>query len=73
MSIHVLGNAMVVQRQNDQNVISHTYAKAQHKWDELIIVVEQCLPLLKPILIKLALRQLLQVLGFIAWDVKNVF
>ncbi len=40
MNAHILGNAMAVQRRNDQNVASHAYAKAQCKWDELVIVVE---------------------------------
>jgi hypothetical protein len=73
MNAHILRDAMAMQRQNDQNITSYVYAKAQCKWDELVIFVKQCPPLLKPILIKLTLEQLLQVLGLNAWNVGNVF
>jgi hypothetical protein len=73
MNTHILGDAMAVQWRNDQNIVNHTYAKAQHKWYKLVIIVKHCLPLLKLVLIKLALEQLLQMLGFNAWDVGNVF
>jgi hypothetical protein len=53
MNIHILGNVMVMQKQNDQKVANHICAKAQHKLDKVIIVVKQCPPLSKPILIKL--------------------
>jgi hypothetical protein len=53
MKARILGNAMAVQRQNDQKVVSYIRAKAQHEWDKLIIVAEQCPPLPKPILVKL--------------------
>jgi hypothetical protein len=42
------------------------------KWDKLIIVAEQCLLLPKPILVKLTLEQLLQVLGFNVWGMGSV-
>jgi hypothetical protein len=59
MNTHVLGDAMVVQRQNDQKVIGHVCAKAQHEWDKLVIVAEQCPPLPKLILVKVTSKQLL--------------
>jgi hypothetical protein len=40
MNVHILENAMVVQRQNDQKVASAVRAKAQHKWDKLVIIAE---------------------------------
>jgi peroxiredoxin family protein len=40
MNTCILGNAMTVQRQNDQKVASR--AKAQPKWDKLVIVTKQC-------------------------------
>jgi hypothetical protein len=53
MNVRILGNAMAVQSQNDQNVVSGACAKAQHEWDKLVIVAEQCPPLPKLILVKL--------------------
>jgi len=40
MNVYILRDAMDVQRQNDQKVVSCVHAKAQHKWDKLIIVVK---------------------------------
>jgi hypothetical protein len=54
MDICILRDAMVVQTQNDQKVVSRVHAKAQRKWDELVIVVKQCPPLSKSTLVKLA-------------------
>jgi len=54
---------MVVQRGNDEKVVNCICAKTQCKWDKMVIVLEQCLPLPKPILVKLASKQLLQMLG----------
>jgi dsDNA-binding SOS-regulon protein len=48
MNVYILGNAMVVQRQNDQKVVSRAKAKAQQEWDKLINVAKQCPPFLKP-------------------------
>ncbi len=62
---------MVMQKQNDQNVTNCACAKTQRKWDKLIIVAKQCPPLSKPILVKLTLKQLLQVL-FNGWGVGSV-
>ncbi len=59
----MLGNAMAVQRRNDQKVVSRVHAKSQCEWDKLVIITEQCPPLRKPNLVKLASKQLLQVLG----------
>ncbi len=73
MNIHILRNAMAVQRQNDQKVVSRICAKAQHKSGKLVIIVKQCPPLPKPTLVKLASKQLLQVLGPNAWGMRNVF
>jgi hypothetical protein len=44
MNVHILGNAMVVQRWNDQKVVSHTCAKTQHEWDKLITITKHCSP-----------------------------
>jgi len=68
----ILGNVMAMQRQSDQKVASYNHAKAQHEWDKLMIITEQCPPLPKPTLVKLTSEQLLQVLGFNVWDLKNV-
>jgi hypothetical protein len=63
MNAHMLGNAMAVQRPNDQKVDSHVRAKAQREWDKLITVVKQCSPFLKLPLVKLTSKQLLWLLG----------
>jgi hypothetical protein len=72
MNVRILGNAMVVQRRNDQKVASHTHAKAQREWNNLVVVAKQCPPFPKPALVKLTLEQLLQVLGLNAWGVGSV-
>jgi hypothetical protein len=33
---------MVMQRRNDQNVVSCAHAKAQREWNEIVIVAQQC-------------------------------
>jgi hypothetical protein len=63
MNAHILGNAMVMQRQNDQKVVSCVHAKTQRQWDKLIIVTKQCPSFPKLALVKLASNQLLKVLG----------
>jgi hypothetical protein len=47
MNVCILGDAMAMQKQNDQKVVNHVHAKAERKWDKLVIVVEQCSPLPK--------------------------
>ncbi len=66
MNARILGDAMVVQKWSDQKVVNCICARAQHKWDKMVIVAKQCPPLSKPTLVKLASKQLLQVLGFSA-------
>jgi hypothetical protein len=63
MNACILGDAMVMQRRNDQKVASRAHAKAQHEWDKLVIFAKQCPPLSKPTLVKLTSEQLLQALG----------
>jgi hypothetical protein len=63
---------MVVQRWNDQKVVSYARAKAQCKWNHLVAIAKQCPPFPKPTLVKLTLEQLLKVLGFNAWGVGSV-
>jgi hypothetical protein len=72
INVCILGNAMAMQRQNDQKVVDCTRAKTQCEWDKLVIVTEHCLPFPKPTLVKLALEQLLQVLGLNVCGVGNV-
>jgi hypothetical protein len=59
MNVRILGNAMAMKRRIDQKAVNRVRAKAQGKWDKLVIVVEQCPPLPTPTLVKLALEQLL--------------
>ncbi len=59
MNVRILGNATIVQRQNDQKVASHACAKAQQEWDKLVTIVKQCPPFPKLALVKLASEQLL--------------
>jgi hypothetical protein len=40
MNAHILGNAMVMQRWNDQKVASRTCAKAHHNWDKLVTIAK---------------------------------
>jgi hypothetical protein len=40
MNARILGNAMVVQRRNDQKVVSRVRAKAQHEWNQLVTVTK---------------------------------
>jgi hypothetical protein len=72
MNVRILGNAMAVQRRNDQKVASYARAKAEREWNHLVAVAKQCPPLPKPALVRLASEQLLKVLGFNAWGVGNV-
>ncbi len=54
MNVHILRNAMAVQRWNDQKVVSHVHAKTQREWDKLVIVVQRYPPFPKLTLVKLA-------------------
>ncbi len=72
MNARILGNAMAVQRWNDQNVASCARAKAKREWNHLVVIAKQCPPLPKPTLVRLALEQLLKVLGLNAWGVGSV-
>jgi hypothetical protein len=72
MNARILGNAMVVQRKNNQKVAICVHAKAEHKWNHLVVVAKQCAPFPKPALVKLTSEQLLKVLGLNAWGVGNV-
>ncbi len=72
MNARILGNAMVVQKQNDQKVASRVHAKALCEWNHLVAVAKQCPPFLKPALVKLASEELLEVLGLNAWGVGSV-
>ncbi len=38
MNVHILGDAMAMQRQNDQKVFNYARAKAKHEWDKLVII-----------------------------------
>jgi hypothetical protein len=63
INARILGNVMVMQRQNDQKVVNLVHAKTQREWDKLIIVVKQCPSFPQLTLVKLASDQLLKVLG----------
>ncbi len=72
MNARILGNAMVVQRRNDQKVASRARAKAEREWNHLVTLAKQCPPLPKPPLVRFASEQLLKVLGLNAWGVGSV-
>jgi hypothetical protein len=72
MNARILGNAMAVQRRNDQKVANRARAKAEREWNHLVVVAKQCPPLPKPALVRLAQEQLLKVLGLNAWGVSSV-
>jgi len=63
MNAHILGNAMSMQRRNDQKVPNRARAKAKREWNHLVAVVKQCPSLPTPDLVKLTSKQLLKVLG----------
>jgi hypothetical protein len=63
MNVRILGNAMAVQRRNDQKVVSCARAKADRKWNHLVALAKECPPLPKPPLVILASEPLLKVLG----------
>jgi hypothetical protein len=72
MNARILGNAMVVQRRNDQKVANRARAKAERKWNHLVALAKECPPLPKPPLVRLASEPLLKVLGLNAWGVSSV-
>jgi hypothetical protein len=72
MNVRILGNAMAMQRRNDQKVASHARAKAEREWNHLVALAKECPPLPKPPLVKLASEPLLKVLGLNAWGVGSV-
>ncbi len=59
MNICILEDVIIMQRRKDQKIDSCARAKAPCEWDKLVIVAEQCPPLPKPTLVKLASKQLL--------------
>jgi hypothetical protein len=72
MNARILGNAMAVQRRNDQKVVSCACAKAECEWNHLVTLAKQCPPFPKPPLVRLASEQLLKVLSLNAWGVGSV-
>jgi hypothetical protein len=72
MNSRILGNAMAMQRRNDQKVASCVRAKAECEWNHLVTLAKQCPPLPKPPLVRLASEQLLKVLGLNVWGVGSV-
>jgi hypothetical protein len=53
MNVHILKNAMAVQRRNDQKVTNHARAKTQREWNKLKLLEKKC-PFPKLTLVKLA-------------------
>jgi hypothetical protein len=72
MNTRILGNAMAMQKRNDQKAASRARAKVERKWNHLVTLAKQCPPLPKPPLVRFALEQLLKVLGLNAWGVGSV-
>jgi hypothetical protein len=72
MNVRILGNAMAVQRRNDQKVASRARAKGEREWNHLVTLAKQCPALPKPPLVIFASAQLLKVLGLNAWGVGSV-
>ncbi len=44
MNARILGNAMAMQRRNDQKVASRAHAKTLREWNHLVVVTKQCPP-----------------------------
>jgi hypothetical protein len=40
MNARILGNAMVVQKWNDQKVVNRTCGKTQQEWDKLVTIAK---------------------------------
>ncbi len=40
MNVHILGNAMAVERRIDQKVASRACAKTQREWNHLVVVAK---------------------------------
>ncbi len=72
MNARILGNAMAVQRRNDQKVASRARAKVEREWNHLVTLAKQCPPLPKPPLVRFASEQLLKVSGLNAWGMGSV-
>jgi hypothetical protein len=72
MNARILGNAMAMQKKNDQKVASCAHAKAKCEWNHLVALGKECPPFPKPPLVRLASKPLLKVLGLNAWGVGNV-
>ncbi len=72
MNVRILGNAMAVQRRNDQKVASRARAKTEREWNHLVALAKECPPLPKPPLVRLASEPLLKVSGLNAWGVGSV-
>ncbi len=72
MNARIVGNAQIIQRQNDQKVASRARAKAEKDWVKLVTISKQCPPFPKQALVKLASEQLLKVLGLTALGVGSV-
>ncbi len=53
MNVRILGNAMAVQRRNDQKVVSRARAKALREWNHLVAIAKHCPPFRKLTLVKL--------------------
>jgi hypothetical protein len=72
MNARILGNAMAMQRRNDEKVASRARAKAERKWNHVVALAKKCPPLPKPPLVTLASEPLLKMLGLNAWGVGSV-
>ncbi len=72
MNARILGNAMAVQRRNDQKVASRAHVKTLREWKNLVVVAKWCPPFPKPVLVKLTSKKLLKVFGLNAWGVGSV-
>jgi hypothetical protein len=69
MNARIMGDAMAVQKQNDQKAASRARAKAEREWNHLMTLAKQCPPLPKPPLVRFVSELLLKVLGLDAWGV----
>jgi hypothetical protein len=72
MNARILGNAMAVQRRNDQKVANRARAKAKRESNHLVAVVKQSPLLPKLALVRLTQEQLLKVLGLNVWGMGSV-
>jgi len=64
-----LSNPHAKQRRNEKKALDKVKKKAELKWDELQVQVQQMEQVKRPLLVRLVLEILLRIIGIPAWGV----